>query len=74
MQRKNLFDGGIKAQFAIIAYQWLMNRRWVTNADIMADYMGLKSASDLPCSISKCDHVKELSKALMDIKDLLGAE
>ena len=73
MQRKNLFDGeSHKAQFAIIAYRQLMSRKWVTNADIMAEYLGLKSASELPYSISKCDHVKELSKALMDIKDALG--
>ena len=73
MQRKNLFDGeSHKAQFAIIAYRQLMSRKWVTNADIMAEYLGLKSVSELPYSISKCEHVKELSKALMDIKDALG--
>ena len=73
MTRKNIFDGdSYYAQFAQVAYKRLMSRKWVTNADIMADYMGLKSASELPCSISKCDHVKELSKALMDIKELLG--
>lgn len=73
MTRKNIFDGdSYYAQFAQVAYKRLMSRKWVTNADIMADYMGVKSASELPCSISKCDHVKELSKALMDIKELLG--
>lgn len=73
MTRKNIFDGdSYYAQFAQVAYKRLMSRKWITNADIMADYMGLKSASELPCSISKCDHVKELSKALMDIKELLG--
>lgn len=73
MTRHNIFDGdSYYAQFAQVAYKRLMSRKWVTNADIMADYMGLKSASELPCSISKCDHVKELSKALMDIKELLG--
>ena len=71
--RHNLFDGdSYYAQFAQVTYKWLISRKWVTNADIMADYMGLKSSSELPCSISKCDHVKELSKALMDIKVLLG--
>lgn len=71
--RHNLFDGdSFYAQFAQVAYKRLMSRKWVTNADIMADYMGLKFTSELPCSISKCDHVKELSKALMDIKELLG--
>lgn len=73
MKRKNLFDGeSHKAQFAIIAYRQLMSRQWVANADIMAEYLGLKSASELPYTISKCEHVKELSKALMDIKDALG--
>ncbi len=73
MRSNNIFDGdSYYAQFAQVAYKRLMSREWVTNADIMADYMGLKSASELPCSISKCDHVKELSKALMDIKELLG--
>ena len=73
MRSNNIFDGdSYYAQFAQVAYKWLMSRKWVANADIMADYMGLKSASELPCSISKCDHVKELSKALMDIKELLG--
>ena len=73
MTRKNLFDGdSYYAQFAHVTYKWLMSRKWVTNADIMADYMGLKSSSELPFPISKCDHVKELSKALMDIKELLG--
>lgn len=40
IQRKNLFDGdSYKAQFALITYRWLMSRRWVSYADIMADYM-----------------------------------
>lgn len=73
MSRTNIFDGdSYKAQFAIIAYRQLMSRQWVANADIMAEYLGLKSASELPYTISKCEHVKELSKALMDIKDALG--
>ena len=44
MQRKNLFDGeSHKAQFAIIAYRQLMSRKWVTNADIMAEYFGMNT-------------------------------
>ena len=43
MQR-NLFGGdSYKAQFAAIIYRQLMSRRWVTHADIMAEYMGLDS-------------------------------
>ena len=53
MQRKNLFDGGYKAQFADITYRWLMSRRWVTYADILAEYLGLNSADDLEYSVSK---------------------
>lgn len=42
MQRKNLFDGdSYKAQFALITYRWLMSHRWVSYADIMADYIGV---------------------------------
>lgn len=73
MPRTNIFDGdSYYAQFAQATYKLLMSREWVTNATIMADYLGLKSSSELPFPISKCDHVKELSKALMDIKKLLG--
>ena len=38
----------------------------------MANYMGLKSAHDLPYPISKCDHVKELIKALSKVKEIIG--
>lgn len=63
MQR-NLFGGdSYKAQFAAIIYRQLMSRRWVTHADIMAEYMGLDSKKKLPCEISKCDHIGELRKA-----------
>ena len=51
MQRKNLFDGGYKAQFADITYRWLMSRRWVTYADVLAEYLGLNSADDLEYSV-----------------------
>lgn len=75
MLRKNIFEGdSYFAQFAQVTYKRLMSRKWVTNADIMADYLGLKSASELSCSISKCDHVKELTKSLMDIKKLIGQD
>ena len=51
-----------------------MSRKWFTYADIMADYMNLKSAKDLPYSISKCDHVKELTKAFCEIRQVIGEE
>lgn len=75
MKRNNLFDGeSYQAMFAIIIYKWLLTHKWFTYADIMADYMNLKSAKDLPCSISKCEHVKELMKALCEIRQVIGEE
>lgn len=40
---------------------------WVTYADIMADYLNLKSAYNLPCSISICNHVQELTKVFCSV-------
>ena len=75
MARNNIFDGeSYQAMFAITIYKWLMSRKWFTYADIMADYMNLKSAKDLPYSISKCDHVKELTKAFCEIRQVIGEE
>ena len=55
MQRKNLFDGdSYKAQFALITYRWLMSHRWVSYADIMADYIGV-TTKELPANLSNCD-------------------
>ena len=54
MQRKNLFDGdSYKAQFALITYRWLTSRRWVTYADVLAEYLGLSSVMELEYSVSK---------------------
>ena len=54
MQRKNLFDGdSYKAQFALITYRWLTGRRWVTYADVLAEYLGLSSVMELEYSVSK---------------------
>ena len=73
MTRNNLFDGeSYYALFAVAIYKCLMSRKWITNADIMADYMNLKSAKELPCAISKCDHIKELIKAFIDIREAIG--
>lgn len=67
MQR-NLFDGDrYQAQFATIAYRRLMSRRWVSYADIMAEFMGLDSAEQLPYGISKCEHIGELRKAFPEV-------
>ena len=68
MQRKNLFDGeSYKAEFAIITYRWLMSRRWVTNADIMADRLGC-SIEELPANLSNCDGYGELKKIVCIVK------
>lgn len=64
MQRKNLFDGeSYKAEFAIITYRWLMSRRWVTYADIMAERLGC-STKELPANLSNCEGYGELKKTV----------
>ena len=66
--RKNLFDGeSYKAEFAIITYRWLMSRRWVTNADIMAERLGC-SVEELPANLSNCDGYGELKKIVCIVK------
>ncbi len=89
MQRKNLFDGELKAQFANITYRRLMSRRWVTYADVLAEYLGLSSAKELKYSISSYftytneddedkKGFRELKKAFPDvckaIREKLGKE
>ena len=69
MRRQNLFDGdSYKAQFALIAYRRLMSRRWVTHADIMAEYLGRESASELPYNLSNCEGYGELKKICRVLK------
>lgn len=73
MFKKNLFDGdSYYALFAQVTYKWLISRKWVTYADIMADYMHLNSASELPCNVSNCDNYGELKKAFGDVKRLIN--
>lgn len=89
MQRKNLFYGELKAQFANITYRRLMSRRWVTYADVLAEYLGLSSAKDLKYNISSYftytneddedkKGFRELKKAFPDvckaIREKLGKE
>ena len=74
MQRKNLFYGGFKAQFAGITYRWLMSRRWVTYADVLAEYLGLNSANDLEYSVSKYyEYTKEDDEKIKGIRELKKA-
>ena len=68
MHRKNLFDGeSYKAEFALITYRWLMSRRWVTYADIMAERLGV-STKELPANLSNCDGYGELKKIVGTLK------
>ena len=72
MIRKNLFDGeSYYAMFAQVTYKWLMSRKWVTYADIMADYQGLKSAKELTCNVTNCDNYGELKKAFRDVRSAI---
>ena len=69
---KNFFDGeSYHAIFAQVTYKWLMSRKWVTYADIMADYLGLKSSKELTCNVSNCDNYGELKKAFRDIRNAI---
>lgn len=72
MQRKNLFDGeSYKAEFALITYRWLMSRRWVTYADIMAERLSV-STKDLPANLSNCDGYGELKKIVGVLKKAIA--
>lgn len=69
MRSNNIFDGeSYYAIFAQVTYKWLMSRKWVTYADIMADYQGLKSAKELTCNVTNCDNYGELKKAFRDVR------
>lgn len=73
MTRKNLFDGdSYYAQFAQVTYKWLISRKWVTYADIMAEYLGLNSSKELTCNVSNCDNYGELKKAFRDIRSTIN--
>ena len=68
MNKDNLFDGeGARPQFAQKVYYRLMTRKWITYADVMADYMFLESTDMLPNRVSNCDDYGELRKAFRDV-------
>ena len=72
MIRQNPFDGkGVYTKFVWHIYKRLMSRKWFTHADVMADFLKLKSASELPYSISKCPNNGELRKAFLDTLKLI---
>lgn len=69
--RKNLFDGeSYKAEFAIITYRRLMSRRWVTNADVMAERFGC-TIEELPANLSNCEGYSDLKKAVGYVKEAI---
>ena len=72
MQRTSFFEGdSYYAQFSLVTYKRLMSRKWVTYADIMSDYLGLKSSKKLSCNISNCDNYGELKKAFCNIRKVI---
>lgn len=72
MHCTNLFDGdSYYAVFVRVTYKWLMSREWVAYADIMADYLGHKSAKELTCNVSNCDNYGELKKAFRDVRNAI---
>ena len=73
--KSHLFEGdSYIAQFAIITYRRLMSRRWVTNADVMAEYLGKESTEELPFKLSACEGYGELKKTTGYIKEAIVAK
>lgn len=72
MTRNNLFDGeSYHAKFAQVTYKWFISRKWVTYADIMADYLRHKFAKELIYNVSNCDNYGEQKKAFRDIRSAI---
>lgn len=72
MIRINPFDGkGVYTKFVWEVYRRLLRREWFSHADVMADRLGLKSAEELPYTISKCPNNGELRKAFRDVCKLV---
>lgn len=75
MTRQNLFDGeSYHAMFAKIVYKWLTTNKWVTYADVMADFLMLASSKELPRSVSKCENYGELRKAFSAVRNAIRQE
>lgn len=72
MTTYNLFDGrGDYSMMPHSVYRCLMSRKWITYADVMADFLSKKSAAELPSSISKCDGYGELKKVFPEVCRLI---
>lgn len=68
MNKDNLFDGeGARPYFAKHVYKRLMDGKWFSYADVMADYMQLESKEFLPNCVSNCNDYGELRKAFRDV-------
>lgn len=68
----NPFDGkSIYTKFVWAVYVRLISRTWISHADVMAGFMKLKSAKDLPCTVTKFESEGKLNKAFRDIVSLL---
>ena len=75
MKTNNIFEGdSYHALFAQVTYKRLMSRKWVTYADIMAEYLGLNSSKELTCNVSNCDNYGELKKAFRDVRSAIIAK
>lgn len=65
MAKDYLFDGeSLKAQFATIVYKRLMSRKWITYADVMADYLPKPMTGNIS---SYPKEYGELRKAFRDV-------
>ena len=72
IMRKNPFYGkGKYPTFVRHIYRLLTSRKWFSHADVMVDFLKLKSPTELPYSISKCPYNGELRKAFLDILKLI---
>lgn len=72
MNVDNIFAGhGKYSMLPHKVYICLMSRKWITYADVMAEFESLKSVKDLPCSVSKCDGYGELRKAFPKVCDMI---
>lgn len=75
MENPNIFFGeSSKAQFVNIIYRYLMKHEWFNNADIMAEYLNLKSPKELSCSVTKYNEYSQLKKAFCELREVLKEE
>lgn len=73
---KNIFAGnGDNAKFARAIYKRIVTGKWFTNADVMADFLGLESAKELQYSVSSDPSLyNKLKKSFDGVKKELKKE